>query len=376
MEEKDEISKLIEKVLDQNQTELKSEVSQTSNILGFNEGIEVEARSSHPTTLENSSAKVQMPKTDHLHLNSTQSPQLQGLQPLLPSSAKVQPISINNHIWYTLEDNIISLINGHFSLIMETGEPGMGKSYQTVQRLKELIPNNYARCSCHVSPLELYNQLFINKDKKIIVFDDIDNLTNKTIISLLKSACEVEQVRNISWLTTSPSFKKLGIPSNFILNSGIILIFNESIDTKEFSPVMSRGVCIPFKFTFEEKIKEFENASLIDREIIDYIKKYCNSATKNLSVRTMIILTNKKNGGTDWEDTARIMLKTDPLKQLLIEMLENHNGKPISTICNEWCNKSNKSRRTFYNYKNELDGKEIQIKAISDSIKTLETLEK
>jgi hypothetical protein len=285
-----------------------------------------------------------------------------------------------NPKWTLLEDNINSLILGDMSLLIETGEAGMGKSFRTKQILQKNIPKDFMFFNCHITPLEFYAQLFKHKDKKVIVFDDIDSVADNTIIALLKNACwnpEGEE-RTIKWLTTSLAFLRLKVPDEFTLEAKIILIFNDENTSKEFKPILSRGIHLPFNFTFEEKIAEFEKIakdSHIDKEILKYIREKCSPATTGLSTRAMVILSNKKRSGTDWEGTARAILKADPFKELLIEMINNSKGKKMEDICKEWCKKTDLSRKTFFNWKKILIDYEERVKLQSNAIKMLQPIE-
>jgi hypothetical protein len=285
-----------------------------------------------------------------------------------------------NPKWTLLEDNINSLILGDMSLLIETGEAGMGKSFRTKQILQKNIPKDFMFFNCHITPLEFYAQLFKHKDKKVIVFDDIDSVADNTIIALLKNACwnpEGEE-RTIKWLTTSLAFLRLKVPDEFTLEAKIILIFNDENTSKEFKPILSRGIHLPFNFTFEEKMIEFEKIAketrTIDKEVLKYIREKCNPATTGLSTRAAVILSNKKRSGTDWEGTARVILKSDPFKELLIEMI-NNSSKKMTEICSEWCKKTSLSERTFYYWKKILIDNEEKVKLQGVAIKMLQPIE-
>lgn len=292
----------------------------------------------------------------------------------IQSTAKLQ----QNPKWTLLSDNINSLLSDDMSLLIETGEPGMGKSYKTKQILQYIIPGKYTFFNCHITPLQFYAQLFKNKDKKIIVFDDIDTQNNKTIIALIKSACWNPEgdSRIIRWLTTSSKFDELNIPNEFVLNSKIILIFNDEDTSKEFRPVLNRGVHLPFNFTFYEKIREFEdifnNSDIIDEQVLNYVKEKCSSATTNLSTRTIVILSNKKRSANDWEGTARVILKSDPMKELLIEMVNNSNGKKMTDVCLQWSKITGYNEKTFWNWKKVLIDNEKKVLVTSEVMRFLE----
>ena len=286
-----------------------------------------------------------------------------------------------NPKWTLLEDNIHSLILEDMFLLIITGEAGMGKSFKVEEILQKEIPNDYVFFNCHITPLQFFIQLQKMKDKEVIIFDDIDTQDDKAIISLIKSACWNPKggERKVKWHTSSLAFSRLKINQEFVLKAKIILIFNNEKTSKEFLPVLNRGIHLPFNFTFEEKIREFEKLvkpKIVDKEVLNYIKKNCNAATTGLSIRTIEILSNKKRSKTDWEGTARTILKTDQNKEQLIKMMINNPKKKVIEICKDWCKLTGYGEKTFYNWKKQLIDNEKKIKHQGEAIKLLQPIEK
>jgi hypothetical protein len=245
-----------------------------------------------------------------------------------------------------LNDSLKAIQNGSLNLLCLSGSAGFGKSYDTLKYLED-NKIDYSYFNVYSSPMAFYKNLFINKDKGVIVFDDVQNLDNPIIISILKSACwgVLDNKRIIGWHTTSEAFNKLGIDDNFILNANIVLIFNDIL--KDFEPIINRSVNIEFYFNFKEKIKIFEDLNL-DKEIINYVKNNCSEATENLSIRTIVILSKLKKDGFQWENFANEMLKTNGENELILKLVQKCNK--LEDACSEWINLTGKSRRTFFNY--------------------------
>ncbi len=257
-----------------------------------------------------------------------------------------------NSKYLLLNESLNAIHKGSINLLCLSGSAGFGKSYDTLKYLEE-NKTDYAYLNTYSSPLAFYNSLYLNKDKKIIVFDDVQNLDNNIIISILKSACwgVLKNKRVVGWRTTSESFNKLEIPEEFELNANIILIFNDEL--KGFEPIINRSVNIEFNFNFNEKIQIFEELKL-DKEIIDYIKTECNEATENLSIRTIVILTKLKNDGFKWKDFAKEMLKADGEKDLVLSVLSN--CQVVKDACFEWMKATGRSESSFYRIYRKLKG--------------------
>ena len=84
------------------------------------------------------------------------------------------------------------------------GEGGIGKSYLTINIIKEEVGNDFVYVNGVVTPLSLYKLLYENKDK-LIVLDDVFGLfESDRAVSLLKSALwSVKNRRIIHYHSTS-----------------------------------------------------------------------------------------------------------------------------------------------------------------------------
>ena len=249
---------------------------------------------------------------------------------------------------YKLLDISLSAMNKKaFNLLVVRGAPGMGKTHKILNFVKEK-GIDYTYIKTYSTPLKFYELLYKNRGKRIIIFDDLSNIGDPKILGMLKSACwsVLGEDRGVDYYTTSRAFKKLEIPEKFKMESSIILIFNETIPN--FEPVMSRGVNIDFNFTFPEKLsilKEIGDGIGIDGEIIKYTEEICSEATKNLSIRSLAILSKIKEQGFDWEIFADEILKVDEELQLLLNLVSSH--LKLKDACSEWMLQTGKSRSTF-----------------------------
>jgi len=260
-----------------------------------------------------------------------------------------------NNKYILLEESLRALRKKSINLICLSGSAGFGKSYRTLKYLEDKKVD-YCYLNTYSSPLAFYKNLYLNKDKEIIVFDDVQNIDNNIIIAILKSACWgiLDDKRVLGWHTTSENFNKLNIEEEFVLNANIILIFNDPL--QNFKPIINRSINIDFYFSFEEKIKIFEELGM-DEEIIKYVKLNCSDATDNLSIRTLKILSNLKKDNFNWRMFAGEMLKSDAENELILKLLTNcHTVRDASS---EWTKLTGKSQRTFFRYYSKLKQKDF-----------------
>jgi len=248
---------------------------------------------------------------------------------------------------------MVNLNQDVFNLLVCSGDYGMGKSY----RIIEFVDDNevdYAYVQSYATPLSFYKILHENKDKKMIIFDDVNSIDHKIIVGLLKSACwgVLNGEREVSYYTTSDVMEREGLPEKFELKANIVLVFNDKFEG--YASIVNRGVCIDFNFSFDEKMKIFEEMKEevgIDEEILEYIGRISDLTTRNLSIRSLVILSKLKDKGFDWKAFAKEILNTNEDKKVLIEMLNKHDT--ITEARDEWCAIMGKGKRTFFNKKKQ-----------------------
>ena len=220
----------------------------------------------------------------------------------------------------------------------------MSKTFNTIEYLKK-NNINYKYINSYATPLSFYEILYKNSDKDIVVFDDVSSIANPLIISMQKSACWASDGKKIvSWYSTSKILESRGLPENFEFNANVILIFNTQL--KGYRAIINRGIKIDFNFNFQDKLKIFEEiqqpANITD-EVMEYIKTNCNEATKNLSIRTLVILSNIQNNNQDFRIFADEILGKDEDKELLLTL-----------SAKDWSKETGHHIRTYYKKRKRL----------------------
>ena len=253
-----------------------------------------------------------------------------------------------------LNDSLEALNKDVFNLLVCSGDYGMGKSH----RISKYVEDNnveHAYIQSYATPLSFYKILYENRDKKLIIFDDVNSIDNKVIVGLLKSACwgVLNGKRVVEYHSTDKILKEMGLPEDFELKANIVLIFNDKYNG--YAPIVNRGVCINFDFTFQEKIaifKQLQEISELDSEVIQYVEENCSLSTKNLSVRSLVILSRLKNKQFDWKMFSKELLGIDSNKDLLEKILKRHDL--VKDAMEEWCGQTGLKERSFYGRLKEL----------------------
>lgn len=200
------------------------------------------------------------------------------------------------------------------SLII-TGEGGLGKTYTVTSTLNDhcfIEGEDYVHFKGYSTARGLYNALYDNNGKTLIL-DDFDSvLEDKVAINILKSALDSYDVRKITW-----SSMKAGdtYPSTFEFTGRIIFISNKSIDSIE-QAIISRSLVVDLSMTADEKIERMEaiigdilpNTDILHKiDALNYLK--ANKNKGELTLRSLIKLTNIITSFPDnWKNLANFML--------------------------------------------------------------------
>ncbi len=244
-----------------------------------------------------------------------------------------------NKKYELLDEGLKALSESAINLLILKGNPGTGKTFTTLKYVKD-NNLNYKYVNNYATPLAFYKLVYENRNKDIIIFDDVQSIADQKIRSMLKSVCgELDDgKRMVSYHSTSQILEQNDLPSSFELDVNIVLIFNDSISG--FEPIVNRGITIDFFFNFDEMIEvleTFQTSANIEQEVMDYVKDNCNEATSNLSIRTLVILSKLHRKDYDFKLFANEILKTDKGLSDLIEMTSK-----------EWCDKNGKSISNYY----------------------------
>ncbi len=247
----------------------------------------------------------------------------------------------------------------HHGLIL-IGEGGIGKSVLTLSSIKKILkPAEWEYANGYSTPLSLYEFLYDNRDKRVIILDDVEGIfNNKIALSILKSALwENEGKRICHYSSTSD---KLTIPKRFVMNSKIILLCNEI--PRENHPstraMISRTMLYKVSFSYGQKIKICENfidndssLSLDEKDKIKIILlTHITEATKDFNFRTLrkliaFVQYNINNAEKLFVETT----ETDEDKEAYLKVLKL--ATEVKTQITLFIEMTGKSRSTFFRLK-------------------------
>jgi hypothetical protein len=175
------------------------------------------------------------------------------------------------------------------SVMIVSGEKGVGKSYMAEKILSNQTIRKYNICKDAVSPVDLVKLLWYNNDS-IIVLDDISGILTdpKDGASVLKAATETRHMRSIEW--RKQNHRVIPVSNHHPANNDEVKRYIDAyIEDNKFNKKLlakhQAGLTFPDQFYFTGAIIILTNKplSLIDR--------YSEGAISNRGWHEEILLT-------------------------------------------------------------------------------------
>lgn len=236
-------------------------------------------------------------------------------------------------------------------LIIFVSKAGLGK---TTTFKKIMGKKKHVYISIHSTPLRTYKKLYENKNRPVCI-DDLDSITNPTMVALFKCLADTTPQKEIHWGTTS---RLLGeVPEKFKTESNLCILVNQfNINNPLLVPLVNRGFDLRFEpsnLEILKKIREIaksQNLTKSEKQVLEFIEKHYEEI-KDFSLRTYIkALQLFRDNKKKWKERFMKMVSFDEKKIAVILLLEKYktDKERIKEFEKRW------SRATFYRIKTGL----------------------
>lgn len=183
-----------------------------------------------------------------------------------------------------------------YSGFLMLGEGGLGKTILTLNCVKDNFKTDeWEYSNGYTTPLSLFEFLYLNRNKKVIILDDVEGIFNNALaLSILKGALWESDGKRICQYSSKSDKAKM--PEKFVINAKIIILCNHIPKENDVSTraTLSRVLNYKIALSFDEKIricKSFlEREKLTDSQLkkINYIlDNKVSEATKDFNFRTL-----------------------------------------------------------------------------------------
>ncbi len=257
----------------------------------------------------------------------------------------------------------VTLNTKEYHALILYGEGGLGKTFLTINEVKRVLkPNQWSYYNGYSTPLSIYEILYLNRNKKLLILDDIEGLfCNPIAVSILKGALWDSNGKRLVQYN-SKSEKAEDLPSTFEIKAKLIILCNKIPNSDvTVNALISRTLPYEVSFSYEQKIEILEKMIKLRDDLtvkqkedcIEIIKKETTIATKNLSFRTLrkviaFVKQDKKNA----LDLFKATTEKDEDVEIVFELVNK--SLDINKQIQQFCNRTGKSRATFYRIKKRI----------------------
>lgn len=227
-------------------------------------------------------------------------------------------------------------VNRNVRAVSVTGGPGVGKTY-TVEQILEVAHEEkgtqYEVVRGAISAINLYKVAWRNRHAgNVIVLDDADGIFNdEDALNILKVLTDSSERRVVSWLKESAALKEDDIPQSFEFDGSMIFISNldwqKFVDqgknkyAAHFEALMSRSLYLDLRLHDKNELGVWvehvaTNGRMFQKEgltmeqaqaVSSFMKKH-RDQLRELSLRTVLKLSQLVKTHHNWENMARILL--------------------------------------------------------------------
>jgi len=262
---------------------------------------------------------------------------------------------------YELPKTFIELVLKKYQYgIILLSETALGKTNMALS-MCDKFNLDYEYISTKATPLGLYQDLYENKNKDVIILDDIENiLDNPDGVKILMAVLwPIKKDKRIVNYSTS---KRIDTPKRFEIEARVIMLVNE-VNRKKVEALLSRSLYCEIKPTYKQKVallyelseqpyKELKDEERL--EIVNWIEQITNEATENLNLRTLIKgYEFYRFSKEKWKELISKELRTDDKKALILSLIER-NDLTTSQQLDKWKEATGLSKTQFYAYKKAL----------------------
>ncbi len=279
---------------------------------------------------------------------------------------------LNSDVYIEMDAFVDMVAEGiSYGTIIE-GRGGTGKTWRVINRLHDV---EYAYTDSFTTPQAFYIWLYRNRDKEVLVVDDVAGfMNNNKVLAFLKGALwEVNGERILHYMTTKPMQDEYGnfVPNAFRLSARMIIITNKlNKKNPHLNAVVTRVNYCKVEIDHAELMnilkqvakKDFPDLSYEDRmEVYEFINKNTSNANNDLNIRSLIKCFQHKryskriNNPDLWKRLAMLnIINKNPILVTVEELISNPKFGTEGERVAEFENRTGRSRATYFRMKEQL----------------------
>lgn len=252
-----------------------------------------------------------------------------------------------------LDDHVRAFTEGHLSLLIVIGTPGLQKS--TV--IQQAVEGKAAFFEGNATAFALYLRLYEQRHAPVVI-DDVDHLfTDKAGVRLLRSLCQTTPAKTLRWDSDAHTLKAKDIPNAFQTTSNVAIVANEwRTLNQNVAAVEDRAHLVLFAPTpldVHLRVADW----FWDQEIFDFIGRQLH-IIEIPSMRDYIKAAEKKQAGLDWKGPL-LQRWSEPITRLVARLLDDPSFKTEQERVEAFTAQSGQVRSQYFYHKKRLPPKMV-----------------
>jgi hypothetical protein len=239
---------------------------------------------------------------------------------------------------------------GHLNLVILVGERGLAKS----RTLRAALRGEVCWIEGNATPFGIYEKLYRHRDQ-FVVLDDVDSLyADRSGVRLLKSLCQTEEEKAVSWHSDARRLEKHGIPREFTTKSKTAIVCNDwkTLD-RNVAALEDRGHVLVFRPEAAEVHRQAAEW-FDDEEIYRWFGANLHRV-REPSLRLYVRARELKAAGLDW--TAVLPAEAENRRaRLAAAILSSRSYRSTAERVEAFIRQGGGCRATFFNYQRRLGG--------------------
>ena len=243
-----------------------------------------------------------------------------------------------------LEEYLLAFSKGHLNLLIIIGSGGLAKS----RTVRSILGAEACWIEGNATPFGMYLKLYHHRDQ-FVVIDDVDSLyADQSGVRLLKTLCQTEREKTVSWQSGARSLQRERVPREFTTRSRVVIVTNDwKTLNRNVAALQDRGHVICFRPSardVHEKTREW----FFDADLLAWFERqipYIKEPSMRLYVRALEL----KRAGMDWTEVIPIS-PTNRRAKLVSELKADLSFSTEEARARAFQSRGGGCRATYFNY--------------------------